>query len=292
MAADAHYVLGIDGGGTKCLARLETHHGELIAEAISGPANPAQDAAQALDSVTLACREIQQIAGLTDAQLAGIPAVLGLAGVSIPAYHQRTTSWQLPVSRFMVTTDLHTACVGAHGSEEGAIVITGTGSSAFISHQGQHTILGGHGFQLGDAASGAWLGQRALSCTLEALDGLSSAHNLAHHLCQTLGQHTTADIVGSALHFRSAQFAQLAPVVITLAQQGDEDAIAIMRQGADYLNRLIRKLLSLHPVRLSMLGGLAGVWSQWLDNDLQGQLSDVLNGPAAGACTLARHHQW
>ena len=292
MAADTHYVLGIDGGGTKCLARLETQDGQLVAQAVSGPANPAQDAEQALDSVTLACREIQQIAGLTDAQLADIPAVLGLAGVSIPAYHQRTSCWQLPVSRFMVTTDLHTACVGAHGNEDGAIVITGTGSSAFISHQGQHTILGGHGFQLGDTASGAWLGQRALSCALEAMDGLNNAHNLAHHLCDTLGKHSTTDIVASALHYRSSQFAQLAPVVIALAEHGDADATAIMQQGADYLNRLIRKLLSLHPVRLSMLGGLAGVWTQWLDTDLQGQLADVLSGPAGGACQLARHHQW
>ena len=35
--------LGIDGGGTKCKARLEDAQGNLLAEAIAGPANAARN---------------------------------------------------------------------------------------------------------------------------------------------------------------------------------------------------------------------------------------------------------
>ncbi len=45
-------------------------------------------------------------------------------------------------------------------------MITGTGSSAFASVDNVHTIMGGHGFPLGDKASGAWLHTGVTICPI------------------------------------------------------------------------------------------------------------------------------
>ena len=59
--------IGVDGGGSKCKARLENANGQLLAEAVAGPANPATDFAQTTDSILSACQRVLQQAGYATA---------------------------------------------------------------------------------------------------------------------------------------------------------------------------------------------------------------------------------
>ena len=74
------WTLTVDGGGSKCKARLENANGQLLAEAVAGPANPATDFAQTTDSILSACQRVLQQAGYASAMLAQSHVVLGLAG--------------------------------------------------------------------------------------------------------------------------------------------------------------------------------------------------------------------
>lgn len=286
--AQQQYFLGIDGGGTKCKARLENANGELLAEGLAGPSNPVQNAKLAFQSIVEAASQAVKAAnipGLTEHKLS---VCLGLAGVNVPAYRTIAESWPLPFRQVKVTTDLHVACVGAHGSPEGAIVITGTGSSSFASVNNVHTAIGGHGFPLGDKGSGAWLGWRGLSYTLEALDKLRPSTPMVNAMCRALGTDNTREIVGEALAFTSRDFASLAPVVVNHVYKHDPIATTIMEDGKTYLEAVILRLNNLGAKRISIIGGLSSHWTGWFTPHIQQLLSPALNTPEMGAVVLAR----
>ena len=283
---DSAFFLGVDGGGTKCLARLQDASGNLLAQCQTGPANPAQDAASAFAQIKLVADLLLQQAGLTTAIWDRTSAVLGLAGVNIPAYQQLAESWSLPFASWRVVSDLHIACVGAHRSEAGAVIITGTGSSAFLMHHQKPVYLGGHGFPLGDKASGAWLGWRALSLTLETLDGLHPQNQLTEAVCRQLQSSASQDIVTQTLKYRPADFAKLAPLVFFHAKSCGFSR-ALLEEGADYLASLVHRLNSYAPSRCAIIGGLAASWIPWLDQDVVNLLAPALQEPIDGALWLA-----
>jgi len=280
--------IGIDGGGTKCKARLEDAAGRLLAEAIAGPANPATDFTQTLDSILTVCHSVLHKAGLPAESLAACRVVLGLAGVNVPRVQQRMQDWQHPFAALQVTTDLHIACVGAHGSADGAILITGTGTAAFASVQGEQMLLSAQGFPLGDRGSGAWLGWQGVAATLDVLDGLQPASGLTRQICRQLGAHNNSDVISCCIGYKAADYAKLAPLVLEQHIQGDPYAFAIMTQGLQYLQALLTRLQQSGAHRIAMIGGLAPQLKNCLPTALQLQLSDALGTPETGAIMLAR----
>ena len=281
----AKWVVGIDGGGTRCRGRLESAQGQLVKELETGPANVAQNAGQAFHSVSQLCDQLLQHIPTEDR--ADVRVVAGLAGLNIDKYTTIARQWALPFD-ITYTTDLHIACTGAHLQQTGALIITGTGSSAYVKTASTEKILGGHGFPLGDEASGAWLGWQALQCALHALDGLIAPNELAQETCKTLGLHATEALVAHCLHFRSVDYAALAPLVIQQAASGEPVSKAIMQKGSEYLTRLFTRIQSFEPGRIAMTGGLAPLWRPWLDPNVQAGLAEPLATPTQGAIWLAR----
>lgn len=280
------FLLGIDGGGTKCHAKLQNVQGEVLAECRTGPANPAQDAPGALGQILLACDMLCKQAGLTEKVWQSTSAVLGLAGVNIPKYHRIAECWPLPFARCTVTSDLHIACLAAHNGDDGAIMITGTGSSAFLSHNQQTKMLGGHGFPLGDKASGAWLGWRALSLTLETFDKVHPDNDLARGICAYLQVATAEELVALTLKYRPADYAQLAPLIFAHAAHCSFSR-SIILEGAAYIEHLARHLVSGTALRFALIGGLADSWIPWLNPDVVNVLVPVRAEPVTGALLLA-----
>ncbi|WP_280174172.1 BadF/BadG/BcrA/BcrD ATPase family protein, partial [Pantoea deleyi] len=78
-----HYLLGIDGGGTQCRARLTDLQGRLLAEATGGPANVWSAYDAALTSVDQLIDRVFLQAGLTPEALAQTALVAGLAGANV-----------------------------------------------------------------------------------------------------------------------------------------------------------------------------------------------------------------
>ena len=282
---DTKWIVGIDGGGTRCRARLESADGHLITETEAGPANVAQNAEQAYRSVLQVCEQVLQYIPQED--ITAVNVVAGLAGLNIDKYAAIARQWALPFD-ITYTTDLHIACAGAHLQQTGALIITGTGSSAYVKTASTAKILGGHGFPLGDEASGAWLGWQALQCALHSLDGLIAPNKLTQETCTTLGLHTCEALVAHCLHFRSVDYAALAPLVIKQATSGEPVSKAIMQKGSEYLTRLFTRIQSFEPGRVAMTGGLAPLWRPWLHPNVQAGLAEPLATPTQGAIWLAR----
>ncbi|WP_334019799.1 BadF/BadG/BcrA/BcrD ATPase family protein [Alteromonas sp. S015] len=283
-----NYFAGIDGGGTKCKARLENAQGELLGEGLSGPCNPAQSAETAFASIIEATTLALEAASLPAIKMSDLNVCMGLAGVNVARYRETAQRWIFPFKRTHITTDLHIACLGAHAGQDGAIIITGTGSSALASVGENLASIGGHGFPLGDKAGGAWLGLRALQYTLEALDSLVPPTRLVADICEALGTDEPQVIVGKSLHYKSSDFGKFAPIVVKCANGSDPVALSIVNEGKQYLTGVISQLEELGAKRISMIGGLSSQWAEWLPDNIQQRLQPAKCSPEFGAISLIK----
>lgn len=288
MTSQQAFFMGIDGGGTKCKARLEDAQGNLLAEAVAGPANAARDFQGTIESIYLACDRLIEQAGSPHVKYAQIHAGIGLAGANLPHIKDKLLTHVHPFASLALSTDLHIACLGAHQGQAGAIMITGTGSSGASIINGHCLEVGGHGFVVGDKGSGAWLGRMAVSHSLETLDELLPHCALSQQVLKTLECNSAYELVKKTIDAKPSFFAQLAPVVLQLAAEKQSTAVEFVTEGANYISRVARRLMLLAPARLSIIGGISGLLIPWLDNDVKTLLSEALLPPEAGAILLAK----
>ncbi len=158
-------LLGVDGGGTGCRARLIDLKGQIRGEGTAGPANVRFGIADSFAAVLRATDEALGQAGLT-LEEADIVGCLALAGASEPTHLAAARAYQLPFRRTIITTDAHAACVGAHGGRDGGIIIVGTGSVGWGVVGGREYRVGGWGFPypMKAAVHGSAARRRAKCC--------------------------------------------------------------------------------------------------------------------------------
>ncbi|TMM46061.1 N-acetylglucosamine kinase [Colwellia ponticola] len=283
--------LGIDGGGSKCKAIVMNENNEILGMGISGPGNPLHGFEQATHSITQSATLALNNAGLAHIQLHDVIAGIGLAGVNMPILFDKVSAWRHPFKTMHLTTDLLIACLGAHHGSDGAVIISGTGSCGFCCVNQQYTVVGGHGFPQGDKGSGAWFGLQAVEQVLLSLDGLLPTTLMTDALLKKLNCHSDIDLVEAVANQKATFYAQQASVVFAAAELGDKAALAIINDGAQYINMMAETLFQKKPPRLSMIGGLTSRLIPWLANTLQSRLSPPLNAPEVGAVLYARQQQ-
>ena len=280
--------LGIDGGGSKCRALLTDYEGNALGIGVGGPANPLHGFQKSLDSILDACHQALNQAGLNSKELKNTIAGVGLAGVNLPALYQQMNDWQHPFQKMFLTTDLDIANIGAHGGEEGAVIIVGTGSCGFVSSKGRKNILGGHGFPIGDKASGAWMGLEAIKHTLLVMEHFEKESLLSKMVIEFFGVDNALNLSEKVAGRSSRQFAKLAKIVFEASDKGDIFATSIVKEGAQYIESMSRKLLSESPERLCMIGGLAPFILERLPKPVKQEFVEPLAQPENGAVLYAR----
>lgn len=280
--------LGIDGGGSKCKAIVMNENNDILGTGIAGPGNPLHGFEQATNSITESAKLALKDAGLENMRLDELNAGVGLAGVNLPAQFKQMQEWKHPFKQMFLAHDLLVACLGAHHSNNGAVIISGTGSCGFSCIDEQEVMVGGHGFPQGDKGSGAWFGLQATKQVLLSLDGIVEPSLMNDVLLKKLGCTDATAIVEEIAGKKATFYAQLANLVFDAAEQGDNVALAIVEEGAEYINSLARSLLTRKPARISMLGGLTPRLKSKLDDVLQSQLAEPLSPPEVGAVLFAR----
>ena len=158
-------LLGVDGGGTRCRARLVDLKGQVRGEGTAGPANIRFGIKESFGAVLRATDEALAGAGLS-LDDADIVACLALAGASEPTHLAAARAYELPFRRVVFTTDAHAACVGAHGGKDGGIIIVGTGSVGWGSSAGSSiaSAVGAFLYQTKGAAPGSAAKWRGACC--------------------------------------------------------------------------------------------------------------------------------
>src|SRR5262245_17496596 len=224
MGMNKLLLLGVDGGGTRCRARLADVHGTVLGEGAAGPANLRLGVQDSMAAVRAATDQCLNQAGLSFGE-PRIVACLALAGACEPVTLAQAQAVPLPFLRVILTSDARAACVGAHAGGDGGIVIVGTGSVGWAIADGSDHRVGGWGFPVSDEGSGAWLGCEALRRVLWAYDGLIPWTGLLRLLFERFDEDGYAIVrwMGAA---RPRDYASLAPAVVAQAGQGDAIALA------------------------------------------------------------------
>lgn len=284
--------IGVDGGGTKCLVRVEDKEGHLLGTGTSGAANIRISVPQTWAAIEAALLGILQPLGmrLEDPNYQ-FHAGMGLAGCEVSTAYQAFMGYPHSFASLTVVSDAETACLGAHDGVDGAIIIAGTGVVGFQLDKQQVTKIGGWGFPHDDLGGGAWLGLEATKTTLQALDGRLPASLLTDTICNHFAGDQAA-LVDWANQSNSTGFATLAPLVVTAATKGDIHAIHLLRQAASYLDRISDALLGAQqtttPLPCVLMGGVSSFLLPYVGEKLRSRLTICQATPDVGAIILAR----
>ena len=280
-------LLGIDGGGTRCRARLCDATGTKLGEATAGPANIRLGLERSFSAILQATTECLVQAALSSRDSSRITACLALAGASEPEHLAAAQDYPHPFRRAIVTTDAHAACVGAHGGRNGGIIIIGTGSIGWAERKGLHYRIGGWGWPISDEGSGAWIGHEALRRLLWAYDGRIDWSPLLRALFARFEQDPHA-ILQWTLNASPRDLGSLAPLIVEHAAQNDRVGREFMRMAAVHIDRLAERLISVGTQRLSVVGGLAAHVAPWLSPGTKSHIVPPTGDALDGALRLAR----
>jgi len=281
------YFIGVDGGGSRCRVRLEDQHGELLATASSGPANIMRNADVAEASIRQACAQAIEQSGL-DITFEQVVLCAGLAGANIAGASQAFLQRQLPFARVHLVSDLHAACAGAHRGQSGAVIVCGTGSSATRYANRTFTDFGGHGFPIGDKASGAWLGLQAIQHTLLGYDYLAPRDAVFDTVSAHFNSEQAEDIVQQCSGFNSNDYAAIVTALVPLYQSGNSVVAGFIDEGRHYLQRLAEQAIGNSELELCLIGGLTAVYQPLLSEAIQQRIQPCAYSPEQGAILLAK----
>jgi glucosamine kinase len=279
--------LGVDGGGTRCRARLADRAGRILGEGTAGPANIRLGLEASLAAVLDAAAQCLGEAELGEEALGRTIACLALAGATEPAELAAARARRLPFLHTLITTDAHAACVGAHRGRDGGVVIAGTGSVGWAILRGKQYRVGGWGLALSDEGSGAWLGREAMRRVLWAYDGRIAWSGLLTRLFEEFDGDPRA-IVRWAGAARPADFGRLAPAVVQHMARDDPAAIELMQQAARHVDALMARLMALGAQPIALVGGLAPYVEPRLARETRRHLVAPNGDALAGALQLAR----
>lgn len=274
--------IGIDGGGTGC--RLALRRGDETFFTDGGPCNVSTDLAGALRELSAGLDRLAAQAGIDRGAVRNLPSCLGLAGVVVGDPRDDIAS-SLRLSNAQIVDDRAIALRGALGNRDGAMVGLGTGSFFAIQRDDHIRLAGGWGLQLGDEASGGWLGREALHTALQTLDGLLPATDLTDALLAKFGSAT--GIVAFSLKAQPQDYAALAPTIIEAADAGDTTARDLIRRGRTYILETLEAIGWETPMPLCLTGGLAQSYARYLPSPVQGCLISPQSTALEGALLMA-----
>jgi glucosamine kinase len=279
-------LLGVDGGGTRCRARLCTLSGATLGEGSAGPANIRFGVEHSFAAVLEATMQCVVQAKLSTRDLSRMTACLALAGACEPIAFAAAQKHEHPFQKANITTDAHAACVGAHGGYDGGIIVVGTGTIGWAELKGRSHRVGGWGLPVSDEGSGAWLGCEALRRVLWAHDQRIAWTPL---LSALFGQFQTPyAIVRWCATALPRDFGSLAPTIVDYAGRGDSVGVELMQQAAGHVDELATRLIALGAHRLALVGGLSAHIERWLAQKTQDRLVAPAGDALSGALQLAR----
>jgi N-acetylglucosamine kinase-like BadF-type ATPase len=240
---EKQFLLAIEGGGTRSQSALLDEAGQALAVYDSSDVNtnfvPVEQAQQAL---------LEAIKGVLSASGISCEAVTSVASALVGSrFDSAAFGVLLPKAVFYAYTerDVIFARAGIY-QPHGIAIVAATGATAFGVRQddGRQVFMGGWGSLLGDEGSAYALGLLGLRNAARAYEGrLAERTRLVEAVCLHFGLHEESfrpEFVNLAYRkpLSRAEIASFAPVVTSLAQQGDATALRLVEKVAGDLASL------------------------------------------------------
>jgi len=300
-----HYVIGVDGGGTKTEFVLLSYSGNVIGRAKGDSTNYQAIGGEKLKDELL--KGFTALMNSTNVSSSKINLIfLGLAGAGresdrkeIMALFSDTEFDQ----KIAVDSDAMVALAGAFGTGPGIIIIAGTGAICFgKGSSGLIVRAGGWGYLLGDEGSGYFIGREAIIAALKDHDGRGEKTSLRGSLEKHFNISSIDQIIPHIYQNRidRVAIANLAPTVFEQALQGDIIAEEIIRRTGKELGILARAVAQQlnfggNEIKVALIGSIFKQ-KDLLINEISKELyevtwniaiNDPIFAPQYGAALLA-----
>ncbi|RMC39125.1 MULTISPECIES: N-acetylglucosamine kinase [unclassified Lactobacillus] len=251
------YQIGVDAGGTHTTAIAYDEKGAELKRIESGPGQINTDYTRGIENITNAINQlINQINGDCQRILCGIAGLSVIGRATEVAGEISAKVSNLPVRA--ITDSLLALYNGLEG-DDGGLVIAGTGS-VFNGLQNGHIITtGGYGAILGDEGSGYAI---ALSAFKQALLSWDKRENnqLIDLFNQLFHVDNLVDATAKFYKLSNPEIAAMAVSVAQLADAGDTNAIAVIKEQAELLARDIiigiDRYVEPKPMKVALTGSV------------------------------------
>ncbi|MBL1420400.1 MAG: N-acetylglucosamine kinase [Alphaproteobacteria bacterium] len=283
------FYLAVDGGGTSCKTRLYNAAGDVLGQGLAGASNARLGAERVMKEIMTSAKQAFDDAGVDFAHLNRTHACFGLAGLELKRDQDNFYALEHSFKSVTLETDAVTACIGAFAGAEGAIVITGTGSSAVAIHQQTIHNIGGWGFEISDSGSGAAVGRHAVRYALRAAEGLEPSSPLTQYIMDFFNN-DMGDIVLWAERAEPKDFAIFCAKAFDLYEVGDAAAIMLVERHMRELTQLIDGIMAFGSEQFTLLGGLADRSAALLPAHLKAQYVECQNDALYGCFLRITKH--
>ena len=246
-------VLSVDAGGTGCRAALCNKNGHILGFSQGSSCNyhsiGVEKATENLTVLltTLAKKQVLRVNCV----------VLGLAGLDTKKdevtltsiINQALTTANIVADAIYLYNDAMLTLKGSVGENNGVLITAGTGSIACgITKEGLETRVGGWGYLVGDEGSGYSIGRAAITHILKSYDGQEKSSGISAAILNEMSFADIDELINWVYspRFSVAQVAALTPIIVRLAEEGDQQGEKIIHSACQELSdmgfTIIKKL--------------------------------------------------
>ena len=248
LASNMGSYIAIDAGGTRIRGYESVTATEFTGSGVTHTNSLALDLAQNISAVIPD--------GITEVNT----LVLSLAAIPQKAEEQQLMAAALlqrvRFEKLIIASDTKAAALSGRSRADLTIAV-GTGITALVNTPEQNFELTGHGYLIGDEASGFWMGRSGLNAALRSDESrgpdtslLKAAIDFYQVPAKELADHI------HQLSSPVAQVAAFAPSVVKAAQSGDAEALFIISQAANEIAVLIEVAIERANIKtVALVGG-------------------------------------
>jgi N-acetylglucosamine kinase-like BadF-type ATPase len=241
-----NFILGVDGGATKTIARVTDLEGRLIAESVGRSSNYKSDgvdlARKNISSVLLEVFNKAKINNNSNKLI--VNSCFGLSGCDCEEdkiiYRKIILNSNLKKylnpSNIIICNDTKIGLVAGTKNKNGVIIICGTGMNCFgMNEVGDEHGAGGWDYLLGDQGSGYEISLKALKAVMKYYDNRGPKTLLTETIMEKLKIHTINDLFNWAYSkpFSKEKISDLAITVCKTAELGDKVSIKILKDESN-----------------------------------------------------------
>lgn len=227
------FYIGIDSGGTNCRVSIYNDKDCMIHSGVFNSVHYSAVGSKSFSAHTSdIIKGLLNSNGLFLTDCIGICA--GVAGARLKSNKdeiRKHLSEELSFSNIIIESDTAIAFEDVFGSDDGLILICGTGSVLFGRLNGEFVRLGGWGKLLGDDGSSYFIGLNFLKSLVKQFDKNNDSFETEIHLNKLYS--LNRDNIIDKVYHKKFDVASLAPFVVEQAGKGDSICREVVEKEID-----------------------------------------------------------
>lgn len=237
MNTPTHYLLAVDGGGTKTEFFIECIETKERISEIYGSSNYKSSSSEAArENILQGFLSFSRKHSIPPDSIKG--AVFGFSGCDTDedmAFYQ-TVVQEIGLNNARIRVCNDSEMVLEAVADEGLCVVAGTGTIAMgLRKDGRKVRVGGWGIPLSDEGSGWWIGAGALKAYIRWCDRLEPVSPVFEKIHLWLQAQSSRDGAEKAAALSNREIASLAHCVMDSAQEGDLLCQDLVERSADHV---------------------------------------------------------